>query len=274
VKFTSDGKVLVHCHAGCTPEDICAAMGIEMSDLFLDNHQGPPTKAASKPNGSVRSQPFQGTELDVDRMQCDLVKNVQVQGYIDSRGVSLRVASDLKWGATAWRFRDEQDHWLEKPALAAPHYHAGKLVGIKFRTIYSSKLFSQILGSTIDGLYGLGTLDPKTTEVSVFEGPEDIALAMSHGFNAVGLIAADSKLANSDIAALLRYQRIYLVGDQDVAGQRAIDALEQCLPAEQAIRVRMPGYKDVGDLWKSKPKEFHKNFAGYSALCARLARPL
>ena len=30
----SDGKLLVHCHAGCEPEAICAALGVKLADLF------------------------------------------------------------------------------------------------------------------------------------------------------------------------------------------------------------------------------------------------
>jgi 5S rRNA maturation endonuclease (ribonuclease M5) len=36
-----DGKWLLYCHAKCTPEAICKAAGIEMSDLFSDNHSAP-----------------------------------------------------------------------------------------------------------------------------------------------------------------------------------------------------------------------------------------
>ena len=31
-----DGKILLHCHTGCTPEAVCAALGIEMRDLFME----------------------------------------------------------------------------------------------------------------------------------------------------------------------------------------------------------------------------------------------
>lgn len=43
----SDGKILIYCHAGCSPEEVCRAAGIEMRDLFLENR---PTvgKQASK----------------------------------------------------------------------------------------------------------------------------------------------------------------------------------------------------------------------------------
>ena len=34
VKEAGDGKLLVHCHAGCEPEAICAALGVKLADLF------------------------------------------------------------------------------------------------------------------------------------------------------------------------------------------------------------------------------------------------
>jgi CHC2 zinc finger len=30
----ADGVILLHCFAGCTPDDICGAVGVEMKDLF------------------------------------------------------------------------------------------------------------------------------------------------------------------------------------------------------------------------------------------------
>ncbi|MBN2566029.1 MAG: hypothetical protein JXB46_10005, partial [Candidatus Eisenbacteria bacterium] len=37
-----DGRVLLTCHAGCTPEDIVAALGLTMADLFNPNGGRPP----------------------------------------------------------------------------------------------------------------------------------------------------------------------------------------------------------------------------------------
>jgi hypothetical protein len=31
-----DGRVLIKCHAGCTPEDIVARLGLTMADLFRE----------------------------------------------------------------------------------------------------------------------------------------------------------------------------------------------------------------------------------------------
>ena len=33
----NDGKILLHCHAGCTIEAICSALGIRTSELFVSN---------------------------------------------------------------------------------------------------------------------------------------------------------------------------------------------------------------------------------------------
>ena len=35
-----DGRALVHCHAGCTPEAICKAIGLELRDLFPRKAEG------------------------------------------------------------------------------------------------------------------------------------------------------------------------------------------------------------------------------------------
>src|SRR5262249_15437216 len=36
----ADWRVLLHCHAGCTPEVVVAALGLTMTDLFSDRGEG------------------------------------------------------------------------------------------------------------------------------------------------------------------------------------------------------------------------------------------
>jgi hypothetical protein len=36
IRELDDGRVLLHCHAGCPVEDVLAAIGISMSDLYPD----------------------------------------------------------------------------------------------------------------------------------------------------------------------------------------------------------------------------------------------
>ncbi len=35
-----DGRVLVNCHAGCSPDAVCAALGLKLADLFVDEKPG------------------------------------------------------------------------------------------------------------------------------------------------------------------------------------------------------------------------------------------
>lgn len=46
IREADDGKVLVQCFAGCTVEEICAALGIEVSDLFpkTEKYHVPPQR--------------------------------------------------------------------------------------------------------------------------------------------------------------------------------------------------------------------------------------
>jgi putative DNA primase/helicase len=44
-----DGKILLHCHTGCSVDTICAAAGIEMRELFLDTDNRMPRILAEYP---------------------------------------------------------------------------------------------------------------------------------------------------------------------------------------------------------------------------------
>ena len=51
-----DSKILLHCHAGCTVEAICTALGIEMRDLFADGTPAPPRIIAEYPYNDERGE--------------------------------------------------------------------------------------------------------------------------------------------------------------------------------------------------------------------------
>jgi 5S rRNA maturation endonuclease (ribonuclease M5) len=108
---------------------------------------------------------------------------------------------------------------------------------------------SHARGSSQEGLFNRDGLDADASEVLVVEGPLDAALLLSYGRNAVALQSATAKLSAADLAALKQYPKIYLIGDMDGSGQRAMDNLGAALPPEKISRVRLRGVKDVGDLW-------------------------
>lgn len=83
IRETDDGKVLLHCWAGCDAESITAAIGLTIRDLFptgdkQEKRRGP-SKAAMRFEGMVISvaveQLRQGKTLsDADRERYELAK--------------------------------------------------------------------------------------------------------------------------------------------------------------------------------------------------------
>jgi len=248
-----DGKILLHCFAGCGFDSILSALHIDARELFEDA-----SRPAPHPNREQKEpeQRFARTDEDVKWM-VEAFERPECLAYIERRGVSLEVAQKLRWGFTHVKFHENPER---QPALATPHYVKGKLAGIKYRTIDHSKLFTQDVGSATHGLYGGDLLDRKADEVFVFEGPEDVALALTYRLNACGIISASGKLGPDDVGLLSNYRNIHLVGDNDRPGQEAMDRIAGQLPRERVFRVALPGFKDIGELWQSDPDAFEANF--------------
>ncbi len=72
IREANDGKVLLHCFAGCTATDIAAAIGLELRDLFPCVHQPRrgPSKAAVQHERTVYqiglSMQMQGCRLNAE----------------------------------------------------------------------------------------------------------------------------------------------------------------------------------------------------------------
>lgn len=63
-----DGRTLLHCHAGCLPDAICAALGLKLSDLFQANGH---YKRNGSPARIVATYPYHDT---VGRMVFEVVR--------------------------------------------------------------------------------------------------------------------------------------------------------------------------------------------------------
>jgi hypothetical protein len=61
-----DERVLLHCHAGCTPEAVVKAMGLEMANLFADSNGDGRTKT----NGNIIQTYSYTDEAGVVKFQC------------------------------------------------------------------------------------------------------------------------------------------------------------------------------------------------------------
>jgi 5S rRNA maturation endonuclease (ribonuclease M5) len=253
-----DGKVLVHCRAGCNQRDVWDAAVAKARDVAVDDLE-PLEVKASKPKSE-----FKATSDDVAILHARLSTVPAVQSWLKEYGITSKTADKLQLGAhesVSFKVHEKDDDGKIKikhftsAAVLTPHYDlSGKLVGVKARAV-PVKAFTQEDGSSIDGLFAATHLNPSADEVLVLEGDKDVAIAMSHGFNATGIISAQSKLSDADIETLTKYKRIYLVGDQDSKGVAAMNRIATRLPKEQAIHVQLPT-KDVGELFQRHSSDF------------------
>jgi 5S rRNA maturation endonuclease (ribonuclease M5) len=247
ISQTEDGQVLVRCRSGCNQTDVWRAA--------VEKARALPVDGLPKFDDSQRApKEFKATQADVDTFRA--VKIPEVQKCLNEWGISAEVANKLYLGACpSWVFTRKDKSQFQSPAIITPHYDfSGDLVALRSRAV-KEKGFTQWAGSSIDGLFAALLLDATADEVLVFEGDKDVALALSHGFNATGILSAQSKLSEIDFIILTRYKRIYLIGDQDTAGMEAMDNLAKLLPADRTIRVSLPT-KDIGELYQQNPSEF------------------
>ncbi len=85
IREGNDGKILLHCFAGCTPQEICQAIGLTLSDLFPDEVKKPKPRYRLKP----KPQPLHWRDI-AGRLQ-DHAKSL----WLRSESV-LNAAKDLK----------------------------------------------------------------------------------------------------------------------------------------------------------------------------------
>lgn len=106
VHVTESGKILLKCYAGCSTEDIVAAMGLKMSDLFADDGKksGRKSKKASAPKAVTPEEVLEPKPLSAYKKKRPS-KHVAFYEYEDENGVKIfrverRVYTDEKGGKT------------------------------------------------------------------------------------------------------------------------------------------------------------------------------
>lgn len=103
----ADGTVGLHCHAGCEPAAVCAALGLSLGDLFAP----PGRKAAPKPRARSRRAaapadvpPLPREELEAAREAAKRLGPDNFSGYKLAALYAYRLANGKTWG---WRARYE-----------------------------------------------------------------------------------------------------------------------------------------------------------------------
>jgi len=176
-----------------------------------------------------------------------LPANKVMQAFLAIRGISMETAKALKVGV--------EGNYLVMPTFDADD----KLCAVKRRHPKPSPEDKKWIKSNRDeNVYHLFNRDAVTAfgDVYVVESELDAAMLLSHGFEAVSVDSAGHKLTKADADLLRNVPRVLIGTDADAAGEKCADALKKEIGEKHCLRVTAPGYKDFGELFTDKPKNF------------------
>src|SRR5262245_10720294 len=225
-----DGRILLHCFAGCPPERVVRALGLRMRDLF------PPDHRSRSQGGQAPPDP------DPEHIGLTLTQYAHAKQLPEER---------LK----SWGLRTVS---LPQPAVRIPYFdQTGAEVAVRFRlALDGPDRFRWKRGSKVLP-YGLWRLDlaRRAGSIALVEGESDVQSLWVHDFPALGIPGAASW--NDAWAAYLdEIPIIYVVVEPDRGGETVQGWLGRSAIRDRARLVTLGTAKDPSVLHLSDPENF------------------
>lgn len=242
-----DGRALVICHAGCTVDAVCGAIGLRPADLF--------TPDPSRRNGhSPRTRP----SVTVTKTPQRLARN---EGFGDGDAKTFPTARDAV-AALERRYGPRTTTWTY-------HNAAGEPVGLVVRWNRPPKVpggepgkeiqpVSKVAGGwankgmpTPRPLYGLPDLlaTPAGSRVYVTEGEKAADAARAVGLTATTSPHGSKSAGKADWSPLAGHE-VVILPDHDDAGEKYADDVARLATAAGAASVRIVR---LAELWAGMP---------------------
>jgi hypothetical protein len=237
-----DRKVLLHCHAGCTVEQIVASLGISMRHLFV-------------PRKEVK------------------VKKNRRNSKERSRGLTLEEYAEAKKLPTDFLGSLEvSEIYLGGPAIRVPYFdHDRNPVAVRFRLSLKGDGRFRWKNHSKPIPYGLWRLKDarEAGQVTIVEGESDAQTLWFHGIPALGLPGANSW--KEEWAHYLDgIGPLYVVVEPDKGGEAVLKSFAASSIRDRIRVVRLTGAKDPSALYLKNPKRFRKRWEK----AIRASRPL
>jgi hypothetical protein len=230
-----DGRVLIHCHAGCGTGEIVAAIGLQLRDLFPEREAGgggsyiPPKRHATAQHPGCTLAEY----AQAKRLPEDFLKGMGVaqMSYLGAQAVRLPyLGTDGATDAVRIRVSLDGDD--------------------KFRWPRGTKARGK--------LYGLSRLSlaRELDYLLLVEGESDAQTALFHGFPAIGLPGVGMWDETRNAEQLDGLSAIYAVVEPDRGGEQMLEWLTGSAIRERTRLVRLGDVKDLSELHIADPERF------------------
>jgi|SRR5579883_375202 len=217
-----DGRALVKCHAGCSAETICGAVGLSLRDLMPEKQEANPTFAHPHQNGKTSENTFTTASAAVQALEKKLGKHSAHWTYTDAAGTPIGLV--VRWNTAN-----------------------GKEIRPVFKHAEGWRIGAM---SDPRPLYRLPEL-AKANRVLVVEGEKCADAARSLGFTAT-TSAGGSQAASKTDWSPLAGKEVWILPDNDVPGRKYADEvtarLAKLTPTPKVKIVKLPDLPDHGDI--------------------------
>lgn len=251
-----DGAVLINCFAKCEPEQLVAALGLTMADLFVPRQKGAgPTRPRPEPPSTRMAEACDGwktkrsAEIWLDARQ--ITTGCMVEPYFAARCVPLPpMDGDLRWLPDLHLFGFSGPVLVGRMSPAADYReHRGlHLTWLRNGPEGWRRHERRYLGPKKGCVVRLWPEEAITAGLAVAEGIET-ALAVAHAYTPVWACMDAGNLA--EFPVLPGIESLLIAADHDDAGIKASDACgARWAAAGREVRIVMPREHktDVNDL--------------------------
>jgi hypothetical protein len=244
LREAEDGKVLVHCFAGCSQDRVLAALeerGLRKSDLFADHNEGrgghihssnaalPQRSSGTRTGHAEDAGAAGGAALDQPPTQ----EGCTLEAYAGAKRLPVEFLRSL---------RLETIHYNNHKAVRMPYLDAegSAEVCVRFRISLDGKPKVKTRKGDKHHLYGLWRLDEAREAgfVVLVEGESDCHTLWHHGFAAVGIPGSRS-WRDCWAAELKSIPRVYVVVEPDHGGEDFWRRLASSPLRERLYRVEL-----------------------------------
>lgn len=231
-----NGEVLLHCFAGCRTEDIVAALGLAMSDLF------PKKEPQRTPKTDTPRLTLEALAADKG-LPAEFLKNHGVQQGVHGVLITYRLMDGSPAPRQRWR-----------TALSAKQGSAWNKGGKGAPVPY--------------GLWMLEGMRRKSDTLVLVEGESDSWTLWYHKIPALGIPGADMA-KTLELSHVESFSRILIFQEPDKGGKTFVKGLTERLATigyEGEVGIIHPdGFKDPNELHKQDPVNFGTRFKSLMA---------
>jgi hypothetical protein len=250
-----NGKLLLHCFAGCQLEDIVSEMGLEMKDLFVEGGGGssipPRTPARLHARGEKVHEHAENRRASGDARS---EHGCTLEDYSKEKKLPEDCLSSLG-------LRDVT--YLDKPAVRIPYPdEEGQEVAVRFRVSLSGTEKFRWRTGDKPLPYGLKLLGEarKVGYVVLAEGESDCHTLWYHEIPALGIPGANN-WRDEWAACLAGIEKIYAVIEPDQGGNTLREKLTACETISSRLHlVDLGEHKDPSALHLADPDRFTERF--------------